>query len=113
LLTLEQVTDVNSADFRCYTSETQASAETIGVTAGSTLGIYVNDQGQGIYHQGVVNVYMAKAPSNVTGWDGSGKVWFKVHEITAKTDGGSTITFPAQGAKSVSFTVPKNLPNGQ
>ena len=44
----------------------------------------------------VVNVYMAKAPSNVTGWAGDGAVWFKVYQITAVTDGGTSITFPAQ-----------------
>ncbi|THU86952.1 glycoside hydrolase family 61 protein A [Dendrothele bispora CBS 962.96] len=106
------VTDVTSPDFRCYTSETQATAQTINVAAGSQLGIAVNDP-TGIYHPGVVNIYMAKAPGDVTSWDGSGQVWFKVHEVTAKTDGGTSITFPAQNVPSVSFTVPKNLPNGQ
>ncbi|KAF9051865.1 glycoside hydrolase family 61 protein, partial [Panaeolus papilionaceus] len=104
------VTDVNSADFRCYTSQTGASAQTIDVAAGSTLGIASNGN---IYHAGVVNVYMAKAPGDVSSWDGSGTVWFKVHEITAVTNGGSSISFPAEGLESVSFTVPKNLPSGQ
>ncbi|TFK38157.1 glycoside hydrolase family 61 protein [Crucibulum laeve] len=104
------VTDVNSPDFRCYTSQTGASATTVSVAAGSQIGIQSNGN---IYHAGVVNVYMAKAPSNVTGWDGSGSVWFKVHQVSAVTDGGKTITFPAQNAVGISFTLPKNLPNGQ
>ncbi|KAK7472005.1 hypothetical protein VKT23_000112 [Stygiomarasmius scandens] len=106
------VTDVTSAAFRCYTSETQATAQTIQVAAGSQLGIATTDP-TGIYHPGVVNIYMAKAPGDVTSWDGSGQVWFKVHEVTAVTNGGTSITFPAQNVPSVSFTVPKNLPSGQ
>lgn len=41
---------------------------------------------------------MAKAPEGQTAatFDGSGTVWFKVYEITAVTDGGTSITFPAQ-----------------
>lgn len=45
-----QVTDVKSADFRCYTSATGATATTINVAAGSQLGIQSNDN---IYHAGV------------------------------------------------------------
>ncbi|PFH48711.1 lytic polysaccharide monooxygenase [Amanita thiersii Skay4041] len=104
------VTDVGSADFRCYTSETHATAQTINVAAGSQLGIQSNGA---IYHPGVVNVYMAKAPGNVSTWDGSGNVWFKVHEISAVTDGGTSITFPAQNLAGVTFTVPRSLPSGQ
>ncbi|KAI0357971.1 glycoside hydrolase family 61 protein [Trametes cingulata] len=106
------VTDVNSTDFRCYNSQTQASARTIDVAAGSSIGIACD---QTIYHPGVVNVYMAKAPegTDVSAWDGSGRVWFKAYEITAKTDGGKSITFPAQGLPSVNFTLPQNLPSGQ
>jgi len=104
------VTDVTSADFRCYDSATSGTATTINVAAGSSLGIMSDGT---IYHPGVVNVYMAKAPSNVTGWAGDGAVWFKVYQITAVTNGGTSITFPAQNLPSVSFTVPKNLPTGQ
>lgn len=107
-----QVTDVTSADFRCYTSETQATAETIDVAAGSQLGYWAN---QNAYHPGVINVYLAKAPSgtDVKNWDGSGSVWFKVYEITAVTDGGSTISFPGQNVPGVTFTLPQSLPSGQ
>ncbi|KAI0633946.1 glycoside hydrolase family 61 protein [Trametes polyzona] len=106
------VTDVTSADFRCYTSQTNAKAETIDVAAGSTLGIACD---QTIYHPGVVNVYMARAPTGkpVADWDGAGRVWFKTHEITAVTDGGKSITFPAEGVPSVNFTVPRALPSGE
>ncbi|KAF9009978.1 glycoside hydrolase family 61 protein [Cyathus striatus] len=108
--TQSPVTDVTSADFRCYTSQTSATAQTATIAAGSTLGI--NSDGN-MYHPGVVNVYMAKAPSNVTSWDGSGTVWFKVYQISAVTNGGSSISFPAQNQVGVSFTVPRALPSGQ
>ncbi|KAI0686584.1 glycoside hydrolase family 61 protein A [Earliella scabrosa] len=106
------VTDVTSLDFRCYTSTTQATAETINVAAGSQLGIWANQQ---VYHPGVVNIYMAKAPAgtDVKNWDGSGTVWFKVHEISAVTDGGKSISWPGSNIDGVTFTVPKNLPSGQ
>ena len=65
-----------------------------------------------IYHPGVVNVYMAKAPDNVDTFQGDGDVWFKVNEISAGTDGGQSITYPAEGLPGVSFTVPEALPSG-
>ncbi|KAF7325346.1 Lytic polysaccharide monooxygenase [Mycena venus] len=90
------VTDVTSADFRCYDSATAGTASTITVAAGSTLGIACD---QTIYHPGVVNVYMAKAPGNVSTFAGDGAVWFKVYQITATTNGGSSISFPAQSLR--------------
>ena len=91
-----QVTDVTSMDLRCYTSETDATASTLTVEAGKELSFQVGN-GLTIYHQGVVNVYMAKAPSDVNGWAGDGAVWFKVYQISAVTNGGQSITFPAEG----------------
>lgn len=38
---------------------------------------------------------MAKAPGAASAFDGSGAVWFKVKEVTAQTDGGSTINWPS------------------
>ncbi|THH28200.1 hypothetical protein EUX98_g5979 [Antrodiella citrinella] len=104
------VTDVTSADFRCYDSQTDPTAETISVAAGSQLGIMSDGT---IYHPGVVNVYMAKAPSDVDSFAGDGTVWFKVYQISAVTNGGESITFPAEGVPGVSFTVPEALPTGQ
>ncbi|PAV16697.1 glycoside hydrolase family 61 [Pyrrhoderma noxium] len=104
------VTDVTSADFRCYDSEEPGTAQTISVAAGSQLGIMSDGT---MYHPSVVNVYMAKAPSSVDSWAGDGAVWFKVYEISAVTDGGKSITFPAENLPGVTFTVPKSLPSGQ
>ena len=104
------VTDVTSADFRCYDSQTNPTAQTITVAAGQQLGIMSDGT---IYHPGVVNVYMAKAPSDVDSFAGDGAVWFKVYQISAVTDGGKSITFPAEGVPGVSFTLPTALPSGQ
>jgi len=107
------VTDVTSADFRCYNSDFPTLlATTATVAAGATIGIAANGP---VYHPGVINVYLAKAPTgtDVSTWDGSGSVWFKIYQISAVTDGGSTITFPATNALSYSFAIPKALPTGQ
>ncbi|KZV96507.1 glycoside hydrolase family 61 protein [Exidia glandulosa HHB12029] len=103
--TRNPVTDVKSADFRCYTSETGATASTLTVAAGSTL------TGT-IYHPGVLNVYMAKV-ANASTADGSGNVWFKVYQISAVTDGGKSISWPSNNLASVSFKLPSALPTGQ
>ncbi|KAI0752954.1 glycoside hydrolase family 61 protein [Daedaleopsis nitida] len=110
--TQSPVTDVTSIDLRCYTSETGATAQTINVAAGSQMGFWADQQ---VYHPGVLNIYLAKAPSgvDVASWDGSGNVWFKIYEMPAVTNGGQSITFPAQNIDGATFTVPKNLPSGQ
>jgi len=109
---LGPVTDVTSTDLRCYDSTESGTASTATVAAGSTIGFTVSGNPSNMYHPSVVNVYMAKAPSAVASWDGSGDVWFKVYQISAVTDGGSTITFPAQNQSSVSFKIPSALPSG-
>ncbi|KAF8155733.1 glycosyl hydrolase family 61-domain-containing protein [Crassisporium funariophilum] len=105
----QPVVDVASSDFRCYNSQTGATAQTATVAAGSQIGFRAN---QNVYHPGVVNVYMAKAPGSVSSWDGSGSVWFKAY-VLAVTDGGKSITFPAQNINGVTFTVPRSLPSGE
>ncbi|KZS88821.1 glycoside hydrolase family 61 protein [Sistotremastrum niveocremeum HHB9708] len=104
------VTDVTSADFRCYDSATSGTAQTVTVNAGDTIGVQSDGT---IYHPGVVNVYLAKAPSSVSGWAGDGAVWFKVYQISAVTNGGTSISWPAQNLAGVSFPLPKSLPTGQ
>lgn len=122
---------MTSADFRCYNTATGDKAATANVAAGSTIGVAT---AASISHPGVANIYMAKAPAGVdiASWDGAGQVWFKVHEVSAVTDGGKSISWPSQGtrrnvwqpdvnyltihllgAKSITFTLPKSIPDGQ
>jgi len=91
-----QVTDVSSADFRCYNTATSAKATTKDVNAGDTVGVAASIP---ISHSGVANIYMAKAPAgvDVANWDGAGPVWFKVHQVSAVTDGGKSISWPSAG----------------
>ncbi|KAJ7749713.1 glycoside hydrolase [Mycena metata] len=109
---LNPVTDVTTDDIRCYTSmESGTAPSTATVAAGSTIGFSVPIT---MYHDSVVNVYMAQAPAgtDVASWDGSGEVWFKVYEIPAIANG-VTIEFPATPQATVVFTVPSELPSGQ
>ncbi|KAF8710706.1 Glycoside hydrolase family 18 protein, partial [Rhizoctonia solani] len=105
------VTDVSSTDFTCNAGGRSAgSTSTATVPAGSTIGFALD---QAIYHAGVINVYMAKAPSTAASFDGSGNVWFKVYQLSAVTNGGSTITFPADNLTQVTFKIPSTLPAGE
>ncbi|KAJ2934668.1 hypothetical protein H1R20_g2395, partial [Candolleomyces eurysporus] len=106
------VTDVRSQDFRCYNSQTRATAQTYtGISAGSRIGFTA---AASISHPGTTNIYMAKAPAgvDVASWDGNGQ-WFKVHEISAVTNGGQSISWPSAGLTRVEFTLPQSLPSGQ
>ncbi|PPQ74598.1 hypothetical protein CVT26_007844 [Gymnopilus dilepis] len=111
---LGPVTDVTSAAFTCYDTTVSTKPSVASVKAGSSIGFKAYGNPSSIYHPGVVNVYMAKAPSDVTTFTGaSGAVWFKVFEISAVTNGGQSITFPAENLPAVNFTIPSELPSGQ
>ncbi|KAJ7245650.1 glycosyl hydrolase family 61-domain-containing protein [Mycena haematopus] len=109
---LDPVTDVTSDDIRCYTSLESDTASTATVAAGSTVGFTAPIT---LYHPGVLNVYMAQAPAgtDVASWDGSGDVWFRIYQITADTNGGTSITFPSQNLAQVTFPIPAETPSGQ
>ncbi|KAF7436065.1 hypothetical protein PC9H_002891 [Pleurotus ostreatus] len=92
------ITDVTSNDLRCNAGGLASgpSTQTATVSAGTTVGFALD---QAIFHQGTLNVYMAKAPDNVAAsdFDGSGTVWFKVHVYLTQ----------------FSFQLPDALPSGQ
>ena len=70
---------MTSAAFTCYDTTVSTKPSVASVKAGSSIGFKANGNPSSIYHPGVVNVYMAKAPSDVTTFTGaSGAVWFKV-----------------------------------
>jgi hypothetical protein len=77
--------------FRCNSGASSGgSTSTYTIAAGSTIGFALD---QAIYHHGVTNVYMSKVANAATA-DGSAG-WFKIYQMSAVTNGGSTITFPA------------------
>ena len=89
------VTDVNSADIRCF--QNRPGTSTASVQAGTKLGFVAMSA---VTHFGPVSFYMAKVPEgrDINTWDGAGNVWFKVGEISAPSSGvlGSGVeTWPA------------------
>ncbi|KAG8717405.1 hypothetical protein FRC09_014335 [Ceratobasidium sp. 395] len=56
---------------------------------------------------------MAKAPNTATTFDGSGKVWFKVYQVSPVTDGGQSIAFPTDNITSMKFKIPSSIPSGE
>ncbi|KAG8942276.1 hypothetical protein FRC03_003398 [Tulasnella sp. 419] len=104
------VTDVSLKDFTCNTGAKPVTG-IASVSAGSTIGFKLD---KAIYHKGVVNVYLGKAPSGTTAatWDGSGRNWFKVSQLSAVTNGGSSISFPSDNITQYTFKIPSNTPPG-
>ncbi|KAG8694868.1 hypothetical protein FRC09_009539 [Ceratobasidium sp. 395] len=86
------------------------ATQTATIAAGSTVTFNMD---KAIYHHGVINVYMAKAPGAAVNYDGSGKNWFKISQLSAVTDGGKTITWPADNLTSYTFKIPATLPAGE
>ncbi|CAG7847022.1 SubName: Full=Related to family 61 glucanase {ECO:0000313/EMBL:CCA68244.1} [Serendipita indica DSM 11827] len=99
------VTDVTSTQVRCN-SNAQAS-DVLTVAAGSSLTFGLDNT---FYHLGPAAVYMAKAPSSVTSWDGSGTVWFKVAEWGATFN---PFSFKDYNLSGLQFTVPRSISAGQ
>ncbi|KAI1338763.1 glycoside hydrolase family 61 protein [Xylariaceae sp. FL0016] len=105
------VTDVSSADMRCY--QIAAGKSTATVTAGEKLGFVAMSA---VTHFGPVQFYMAKVPdgADINTWDPAGNVWFKAGSISAVPPlGSSESTWPAYNKKQVDFTIPKNVPSGK
>ncbi|CAF1316664.1 unnamed protein product [Rotaria sordida] len=109
--TRNPIQNVNDPNFRCYNGAGGAAPNTYSIEAGNKITFQTDNV---LYHIGVVNVYMAKAPDKAIDFDGSGNVWFKIFEITAHADptGNNYPTFPANMLHSVTFTIPKNVPTG-
>ncbi|KAF2014477.1 lytic polysaccharide monooxygenase [Aaosphaeria arxii CBS 175.79] len=109
------VTDVNSADMRCF--QNRPGTGTATVAAGDTLGFVALSQ---ISHFGPVQFYMAKVPesADINTWEAAGNVWFKVAKIDARPGAGGALTsgedtWPAYKKTSVDFVIPKNVPSGK
>ncbi|KIO21664.1 hypothetical protein M407DRAFT_27348 [Tulasnella calospora MUT 4182] len=104
------VTVVSSNDMTCNAGASAAPG-IAWAKAGSVIGFALDTP---IFHPGPINVYMAKVPTGQTAatFTGTGKVWFKVAQLGATTDGGSTIKWPADNLSSFSFTIPSKLVSG-
>ncbi|CAI4214048.1 unnamed protein product [Parascedosporium putredinis] len=85
------VTDVNSADMRCF--QARAGTSTATIAAGKTLGFVAN---AAVTHFGPVQFYMAKVPegADINTWEAAGNVWFKAGSISA-VKAGADWSWPA------------------
>ncbi|KAF2186389.1 lytic polysaccharide monooxygenase [Zopfia rhizophila CBS 207.26] len=102
------VTAVTSNDIRCNVGGLDSpSTSTATITAGSTVGFALD---QSIYHIGPILVYMSKAPSSASTYDGSG-AWFKIAQLGPTFSTGQ-MNWPTQ-VSQYTFTVPKNTPSGE
>jgi hypothetical protein len=84
-------------DMRCGGEDpfpTNASIAT--VAAGSTVGFFAEGT---VGHPGPLQFYMAQVPTGqeVSKWDGSGKVWFKISADHPAVDAKTGLKFPSQG----------------
>jgi len=100
------VQDVTSNDIRCNANPGVATS-TVSVAAGSTIGFQLDNT---IYHQGPAAIYLGKAPSTASSWDGSGANWFKIAEWGATFN---PFTFTDMNASQLTTTIPANTPAGE
>jgi hypothetical protein len=104
------VTDVNSDQIRCYERNPGQGAPNIHtVQAGSSISYNAKAS---ISHPGPMAFYIAKVPSGQTAatWDGKGQVWSKIYQDMPNL--GGSMTWPTNGARSVSVTIPRCLQDG-
>lgn len=90
------VEDVMSDAIRCDQDPSGSIAETLTVTAGSTIG-FASDSS--LYHPGALQFYMAKVPEGdaAASWDGSGAHWFKIYQDKVTVSASGQITWPSMG----------------
>lgn len=90
------VTDVTSADIRCYEDSSNPTTETLSVKAGSTLGFTTDPS---ITHPGTLQFYMAQAPDGTSAADfkGDGQVWFKIFG-QGPTIADGALSWPSDGS---------------
>ncbi|TFK30225.1 hypothetical protein FA15DRAFT_663608 [Coprinopsis marcescibilis] len=108
-----------SNDMRCYNTEVpNHKALTYNVDIEDTLAfkVWAWNASDNIFHKSVSNVYMARVPedTDIDDFSGDGKVWFKIHEISAELDSETgMLVFPSTGLTEVEFTLPRALPEGK
>ncbi|CAF1301219.1 unnamed protein product [Rotaria sordida] len=67
--TRNPIQNVNDPNFRCYNGAGGTAPNTYSIEAGNKITFQTDNV---LYHIGVVNVYMAKAPDKAIDFDGSG-----------------------------------------
>ncbi|PNP79225.1 hypothetical protein FNYG_07301 [Fusarium nygamai] len=100
------VTDLDSNDLRCNVGASGTNTQTVGVKAGDSITFTLDTA---VYHQGPISVYMSKAPSTASSYDGSGG-WFKIKDW-GPTFSGSSSSWPMY--LSYTFNLPTCIANGE
>lgn len=88
------------------------TAGILNVTAGQALAYHAKTS---ISHPGPMSFYIAKVPAGQSAatWEpGTAKVWSKIYQDMPNIAAGG-MSWPTQGATSVSVTLPKCLANGE
>ncbi|KAI0082479.1 hypothetical protein K474DRAFT_518486 [Panus rudis PR-1116 ss-1] len=117
------VTDVTSKDLTCNVNGLSgAGVGTATIPAGATITFEWHQHNQRTGedaisggHKGPVQVYIAKAPSDVSSFDGQGTVWTKIYSsglVDAQSQEWATDVVNANGGKH-SVKIPASLPPGQ
>ncbi|KAL2755661.1 glycoside hydrolase family 61 protein [Sodiomyces alcalophilus JCM 7366] len=108
------IEDVSSRLMSCYELNTAGPWSDTGVLdvqAGASVSFTSSPP---IFHPGPALAYLAKVPegTDVTQWDASGAVWFKIwqDEPTISSD---SITFPTMDSPTIDFSLPSCLESGQ
>ncbi|RKU48412.1 hypothetical protein DL546_009513 [Coniochaeta pulveracea] len=104
------VTDVGSSDIRCY--QMKGTPNIFNVTAGQSIPYNAKAS---ISHPGPMAFYIAKVPSGESAatWEpGTSAVWSKIYQDMPSISAGG-MSWPTQGAKSVSVTLPRCLRDGE
>ncbi|CAJ2508509.1 Uu.00g135350.m01.CDS01 [Anthostomella pinea] len=99
------VTDLTSNDLRCNVGADGATTDTIEMTAGEAFAFTLD---VAVYHQGPISMYMSKAPSAASEYDGSGE-WFKIKDIGPDFSSGTAVWDMAQ---TYSGTIPTCVEDG-
>ncbi|BCS28212.1 lytic polysaccharide monooxygenase auxiliary activity family 9 protein [Aspergillus puulaauensis] len=100
-------------DLRCNvgSDEFALQTKTYTVSAGATIG-FATDFGAQIEHPGPLQVYLSRAPANVSYYDGSGE-WFKIYELGPAAFTNNGIEWGATGKSQFTFAIPPETPAGQ
>ncbi|KAL4814910.1 glycosyl hydrolase family 61-domain-containing protein [Aspergillus spinulosporus] len=102
-----------STDFRCNvgSEESGLQTKTYTIKAGDTVG-FATDFGAQIQHPGPLQVYLSRAPGNVSYYDGSGE-WFKIFELGPSAFTSDGVEWGVTGLNQFTFEIPQETPAGQ
>ncbi|KZV78587.1 hypothetical protein EXIGLDRAFT_824366, partial [Exidia glandulosa HHB12029] len=105
--TRNPIQNVTSPNFTCYNGNggSATAPSTYTIAAGANVTFQTDNN---MYHIGVLNVYMAKAPTTAAAFDGKGQVWFKIFQIS-----GVATSLSRVGLYAATFPIPKNVPSGE